>query len=312
MFASADRFVRDSLQPVQQHGFAMMSVVLLALIQNVDMHGTRLTTIAQRARMTKASMMELVNKAQALGLVERQPDPVDKRAKIVAFTPLGEQLMAAMRKGITLAERRLLAATSRVFVDDMKTQLLTYAAGSGQAAEEEDAGSRKGDAWRTHNSSRILLAATDRFVGDVLRVVHEAGFRDVTPVLLSVFRNLDREGTRLTDLAARAKLTKQAMAELVERGEAAGFLEKCADPSDQRAKIIVFTAMGHEALDRSRDGVMHAEAEMARATSPAFVQSLREQLLAYVQSGEADGAPNTRTISTAQSRRLASPAPARP
>lgn len=309
MFAAADQFVRDSLRPAHQNGFDMMTVVLLALTQNLDMDGTRLTTIAQRASMTKASMMELVNKAQALGLVERHPDPDDKRAKIVAFTSRGLQLMETMRQGVALAERRLLAATSKQFVVEMKRQLAAYAAGGGRSPDPVDTrGPARSASWRTHNSGRVLLSATDRFVSAILLVVHGAGFDELTPVLLTLFRNLDRDGTRLTDIAVRARLTKQAMAELVEKGEAAGFIEKRSDPVDQRAKIIAFTALGHEALDRARDGVAHAEAEMTGVTTPDFVRELKAQLLAYVGGAEAVGQPRTRAMSSAQSRRLATPA----
>lgn len=310
MFAAADQFVRDSLRPAHQNGYEMMSLVLLALTQNLDMAGTRLTTIAQRARMTKASMMELVNKAQALGLVERHPDPDDRRAKIVAFTPLGLTLMEQMRDGVALGERRLLAATGRAFFSNMQRELLGYAAGGVQPADPVD-GAGQYTGWRAHNSGRILLAATDRFVGDILSVVHAGGFDDMTPVMLALFRNLDRDGTRLTDIAARARLTKQAMAELVQKGELAGYVDKRADPADQRAKIIGVTARGNALLDRARDGVAYAEAEMARAISPEFVQELKERLLAYVTALEADSEPQARMMSAAQRRRLAFPAPAR-
>lgn len=306
MFAAADQFVRDSLRPAHQNGYEMMTVVLIALAQNLDFDGTRLTTIAQRARMTKASMMELVNKAQALGLVERRPDPDDKRAKIVSFTSQGLELMELMRKGVALAERRLVAATSRQFVDAMTQQLRAYGAGGERPVNSVVDVRRpsKSTAWRMLNPSRVLLAATDRFVGDVLRVVHASGFEALTPVLLTLFRNLDRDGTRLTELAACARMTKQAMAELVEKAAAAGFVEKQPDPADQRAKIIAFTATGHEALDRARDGVMQAEQELARVVGAAFVTELKEQLMAYVSAGDAES--NNRMMSAAQSQRLAS------
>ncbi|MES2258139.1 MAG: MarR family transcriptional regulator [Pseudomonadota bacterium] len=308
MFAAADQFVRDSLLPAHQNGYEMMTVVLLALMQNLDLEGTRLTTIAQRARMTKASMMELVNKAQALDLVERRPDPDDKRAKIVSFTAQGLQLIELMHKGVALAERRLVAATSRHFVTAMKQQLRAYAAGGERPASTvaDVLSTSKTTAWRVQNPGRVLLSATDRFVSGVLRPVHGSGFDVVTPVLLTLFRNLDRDGTRLTELAARARMTKQAMAELVEKAEAAGFVEKQPDPDDQRAKLIAFTVTGHEVLDRARDGVMQAEQELASVVGTDFLTELKEQLLAYVTASGATAKEQPRLMSTAQSQRLAS------
>lgn len=48
-------------------------------------------------------------------------------------------------------------------------------------------------------------------------------------------------GIRLTELAARANMTKQAMAELVAEIERRGYLQRTTDPADRRAKIIKFT-----------------------------------------------------------------------
>lgn len=62
------------------------------LFENLDPEGTRLTVLARRARMTHPSMVELVGRVEALGYVERRPDPTDRRARIVRFTPRGRTL----------------------------------------------------------------------------------------------------------------------------------------------------------------------------------------------------------------------------
>ena len=60
----------------------------MALVQNLDLYGTRLTEIAARAGMAKQSMLELVDKAERLSLVERRPDPDDQRAQDGYRSPL--------------------------------------------------------------------------------------------------------------------------------------------------------------------------------------------------------------------------------
>ena len=57
---------------------------------------------------------------------------------------------------------------------------------------------------------------------------------------------LDEEGTRVSDLARRAQITKQSMAELVAHLERHGYVERVPDPSDRRAKLVRTTAKGQE------------------------------------------------------------------
>src|SRR5919202_1048208 len=52
--------------------------------------GDRLTALAERARMTKQSVGEVVSDLESLGYVERVPDPSDGRAKIIKLTERGQ------------------------------------------------------------------------------------------------------------------------------------------------------------------------------------------------------------------------------
>jgi DNA-binding MarR family transcriptional regulator len=60
----------------------------------------------------------------------------------------------------------------------------------------------------------------------------------------SVFRFIDARGSRLTELAERSRLTKQAIGELVDELERLGYVERAPDPGDRRAKIIRLTERG--------------------------------------------------------------------
>jgi len=64
---------------------------------NMQPHGVRLTDIAERSRITKQSVGEIVTDLESLGYVERIPDPEDKRAKLVRLTRRGQEVQAAAR-----------------------------------------------------------------------------------------------------------------------------------------------------------------------------------------------------------------------
>src|SRR5262245_1013634 len=95
-----------------------------------------------------------------------------------------------------------------------------------------------------------LLALAHRQLGDDLQKrLADAGFADQRPAHQQVFAHVPPEGIRLTGLAERARMTKQAMAELVADLERLGYLERRPDPVDRRAKRIGLTAEGRDAVE---------------------------------------------------------------
>ena len=142
-------------------------------------------------------------------------------------------------------------------------------------------------AWRVENAGSLLGAAKALFERDVLNVFQASEFQWVTQVHLALFRNLDLNGTRLTDLATRACITKQSMQELVDKAEAFGVVERRAVPDDRRAKIVAFTPSGLRMLELFRVGVALAERRVAQAIGRGGLHDIKAQLAAYVRQPEA-------------------------
>src|SRR4051794_21039785 len=105
----------------------------------------------------------------------------------------------------------------------------------------------------------LLQLTHDVFEREMYPRMHAAGFSDLRPGHGCVFGTITREGARLTVLAERAQLTKQAVGEVVSELEERGYVERVPDPDDGRAKIIRLTArgeaawtLGHSFLDEIR------------------------------------------------------------
>jgi DNA-binding MarR family transcriptional regulator len=98
---------------------------------------------------------------------------------------------------------------------------------------------------------------------------------------VSLTRNLDVEGTRLTELARRASMSKQAMGELVDQCAELGLVERMADPKDGRARIIRFTPDGLVWLDAFRDAVDLAEREMRNELGKSTMDTTLKGLAVY-------------------------------
>src|SRR5262245_24543584 len=100
----------------------------------------------------------------------------------------------------------------------------------------------------------VLLAELKELAIDELHTrLAERGYTDIRASHGCVCRFIDAEhGSRLTYLADRSGVTKQAVGEAVDDLEQRGFVERVPDPLDKRAKIIRLTARGREAMAASR------------------------------------------------------------
>ena len=283
LFAASAIFVREKLRAVHAAGFVRLSDPQLALFVHIEPGGARVTTLAMRAGLTKQSVVELVDRTETMGLVERRPDPEDKRGRIVQLTADGRQVVEVLRRAIVDGEERFVALFGGAFTEDFKLRFGTYSSlpVTGEDAPEDTVGPRGAIPWRTGNLGRVLALASRRFARDALGVVHQHGWREVNQVLLGMFRNLDLEGTRLTELAARAQMTKQSMRELVDRAEKLGLVAREPDPLDRRAKTIVFSPAGLAMLEQVRIGIAQAEVRAEAAAGSEFLAEARTHLLAY-------------------------------
>ncbi len=130
--------------------------------------------------------------------------------------------------------------------------------------------------WRTRNIGRLLLCAADMFVTDKLADFNDNGFGPVSQVHVSLIQNLDLRGTRLSTIAASARVTKQTMLELVDRAEALELVARRPDSGDRRAKAVVFTPRRLAMMDRLKRGIDRADRRMASIVGPAFLRRMNQ------------------------------------
>lgn len=90
LFQRAARAYSDlALIKLQEYGHEGLTLFHTALISNLDLEGTRITILADRAGVSKQAMGQLVADLEQHGYIERTPDPHDGRATLVQFTEQG-------------------------------------------------------------------------------------------------------------------------------------------------------------------------------------------------------------------------------
>ena len=153
-----------------------------------------------------------------------------------------------------------------------------------------------GERWRVTHLGRRLGHALRRFDARVLQLMtadvqvplalsNLAARDQVGAAHIHITRHLAVGGSRLTELAERAGMSKQAMADLVDQCEAWGLLTREADTHDRRAKKLVFTASGRLWLDAFRRAVVQAEAEFQEAVGRDVATVVALGLEAYAEAG---------------------------
>ena len=148
------------------------------------------------------------------------------------------------------------------------------------------------DGWRQTHLGRLLGHAMRRFDARVLSLMAHnvevplalsnlAARDQIGAAHIHITRHLALGGSRLTDLAARAGMTKQAMGDLVMQCEAWGLVVREPDPHDARARQVRFTPTGLAWLQAFRDAVAQAEAEFRAEVGEAVATVVGMGLEAY-------------------------------
>jgi len=82
----------------------------------------------------------------------------------------------------------------------------------------------------------------------ILQAIKDAGYDQLTLAQARVFQRIAPGGSRLTDLAEQAQITKQSAAGLIDELELMRFVRRVPDPNDRRARLIQLDRRGREAV----------------------------------------------------------------
>jgi DNA-binding MarR family transcriptional regulator len=131
----------------------------------------------------------------------------------------------------------------------------------------------------------LLAGARERAHEVFQERLAKRGYGEIRPGHGCVFRFIDRDGTRLTVLAERSGLSKQAVGEVVDDLVGLEHVERVSDPQDGRAKIIRLTERGERAHAAGVAIFEEIESEWAERYGPDRVAGMRELLEEILEVG---------------------------
>ena len=113
----------------------------------------------------------------------------------------------------------------------------------------------------------------------MLERLHENGFDDLDAAHLNVFQYPGPQGARPSELAARLRVSKQALNYLLGELERLGYLVREPDPDDRRSKRVALTPRAVEAVRVIREAVAEMEAAWAGQIGAERFEELRGLLV---------------------------------
>lgn len=98
----------------------------------------------------------------------------------------------------------------------------------------------------------------------ILSSLHRAGFTDIRPAHLSIFRNLVPHGLHISELADRAGVAKASISYLVDFLQERGYVERIPDARDGRATIVQFSDRGWATYEEASAAILQVQEEWAK------------------------------------------------
>jgi DNA-binding MarR family transcriptional regulator len=150
------------------------------------------------------------------------------------------------------------------------------------------------EAEKARSTVQLLFKAA-RLLNE--RAIERVRHRTKTPIRAAhttLLPHIELEGSRLTDLASRLGVTKQAVGQLVDELVEMGFLERAPDPADARAKLVRFTKRGRAGLLEGIGVLREIEDELSAVVGDARMRLLHDALAAIVTTAEDPLAPKPR------------------
>ena len=125
---------------------------------------------------------------------------------------------------------------------------------------------------------RAARLVNERAIGEIQR----AGAAQVRLAHTQLFPHITFDGVRLTEIARRLEVTKQAIGPLIDELVDAGMIERIPDPADQRAKLIRWTRAGGRALQHGLGVLAQLERELTPAIGAERMATLGDTLEALI------------------------------
>ena len=154
---------------------------------------------------------------------------------------------------------------------------------------------------RTNGIGRLMLLARRKFLSHLKKRMASDGGIAFSRSSGALLPFIDLDGTRSSELARRAGISKQAVAKGVRELEAEGLLTRVVDRADARAALVCFTERGIDYLLGMHQAISDIENEYDALVGKPAMDALRATLAAMIDDGHALKHPESAAVRSTRS-----------
>jgi DNA-binding MarR family transcriptional regulator len=131
---------------------------------------------------------------------------------------------------------------------------------------------------------RLIGPIYASFVGEITDRLRSETQGQIRAAHSPIFIYIEDEGSTLTELAAKARMTTPAMKELIDDLEASGYVVRLPNPSDRRSKLIFTTDRGERIIERGRAIIAEIEGDWEKILGKRRFKVLKASLRLILDS----------------------------
>lgn len=250
------------------------------ILPQISSEGTRIVDIAKLQNVSKQAIGQVANELENLGYISRTDDPRDKRSKKLILTEQGVQLIRQAASFMTDVDTELRDTLGETSFHALKTH--SYTLFKNLSLKYPDAGTYTPE---IANELPLIVHATSLATRlDVLLQGFNAE-KGHTPLKRSYWQVLEKitqHGVRINDLAELNGISKQAISQLANEIEKAGYIARSDDPSDKRAKNLFPTKKGLQLISDTFASTQSVESLIERKIGSKAVHELKQAFQEYL------------------------------
>lgn len=251
------------------------------ILPQIAADGSRIIDIARSQGISKQAIGQVAGELEKLGFIKKISDPADKRSKKLTLTSKGVTLIRQSADFMYDVDNELQDQIGKNHFKQL--QNLSRKLFKAMALKFPDAGQYTPELDR--QLPLIVYATSISNHLDLLlkQINHEKGHPPLKRSYWHVLEKILQKGIRINELAELNGISKQAVSQLANEIEKAGYIKRIHDPKDKRSRKLVLTDKGKELIRHTMESTRAVETLVEQQMGSKDYQQLKHCLYYYTQ-----------------------------
>ncbi len=253
----------------EERGYTDLRPSFGPLLSLIAIEARPLGALAEQLSISPQACSQLVNLAEDAGYLERRPDPVDRRSRLVTLTGRGGTLVADAVRVLRGVE-----SDYRALVGPRAFARFTAALGALSKGLGLPAHSGAGLEAKSLRTIGVLPLISVRIQQDLMDASAARGHAGLKMSHAQVLPLIGAEGARVSELARIQRVSRQAISSTARDLESLGYLRREPDPRDRRGVVFRLTSKGNRLIEASVAALDEVDASFLKLLGAARKSAL--------------------------------------